>query len=572
MNWLHLPNKYSASAIVLITAILLSTVVLGATPGAATPLNIGMGNGSVLPPVYLVGSAASTSQIATNMISHGVNVVSTERPTRDEARNYPIIMFQSDWLRQNGHSFALDLGVLLARGGVVLAFGNDAGNALSTAAADFLTNRATVFAGQTFLNESVPIKVVTPQLPNDVTALALFTIGRATGRVPTTSFVYEVPSNPDSIFASAVDAWNQIQLNLPNWTNGLTLAAGKTPHSLTYNGFTYAGSIGWLSAQYNDWYGAKAGVHQVMIQYYYASQSSSAGNYYWFLNYVQHYTTGYCTTWSGCFTPDYTVEKINAHTNIWPGQILWQAGPTGLTCNPSCGTITYSLSVSNTGATAGVSYSMPAGITVNAAYNADGTNGIASWTHTFSGPVVHDTTFSMEPSVIYQIDPTKAGGLLPQVTSNHFEGSYCNWAACGNKAPDINFGTYVTTDPTQTKCTQVSNGACVQNTSGDATANVEIDACPTTDFYGRSAGLAVDKSLPVPWWPSYFYGYQFGTYGGCFTYNTSYSLPRGSNSLELGISGFCPSYCWSATIKVNGNTVAQGTVDRNNHLKASFNL
>jgi len=526
-----------------------------------------------MPPVYLVGNPSYTSNVAQSLMRRNVNIAATDHFDSNEAVHHQIVMLHADWLRQNGQSSASDLDSLLARGGTaVVSFGDDAGNALSATVSSFLTSRAAVYIGQTPLNGSTPVKNLTPQIPTDVSLLTIFTIGRASERLPTYTLVYQVPNDPDSIATGATYAWNTIQQNLPSWTHALTGGPFETPHSLTSsNGFTSSGSIGWLSAQFNDCCGSKAGVHQVLIQYYYTSQSSSSGTYYWFLNYVQHYTTGYCTTWSACFIPTKTIEYINAHTNIWPGQVLWQANPTGSTCNPSpCGTITYSLSVANTGASAGVTYSVPSGTTLDISYLGDGTQGTAQWTQGIdSGNCC--TTYSLEPSVIYELDPTKAGGVLPLVTSNKLSAWVNNWAG-SNQEPDIDFGAYVNVDPSQTKCTQISNGACVQNTSQDATANVEIDACPTTDIYGRSAGLAVDKSLPTPWWPSYYYGYEFGTYSGCFTYNTSYSLPRGSNSLELGISGFCPSYCWSATIKVNGNQVAQGNVDRNSHLTASFSL
>lgn len=99
---------------------------------------------------------------------------------------------------------------------------------------------------------------------------------------------------------------------------------------------------------------------------------------------------------------------------------------------------------------------------------------------------------------------------------------------------------------------------------------IKIQSWPTTDYYSRSHGLAVDKDLPEGWWN--LQGYQFLVTSQSFTYTrTVYILP-GSHFVEYAASGYVPNYAWHAKIYINDVFIIEGDVGRvsANHLRASF--
>ncbi len=457
-------------------------------------------------------------------------------------------------------------------------FGSDSGNVLSHMAQQFLSTQAAAFMGaQNGLNGTAPAKAGIPMLPNDIGTMTLYTVNAGGLRLPTITRVYEGASTGESMADNALDSLTTSQANVASLmqgppANSPILKGIPIMGPPTFGQWAFTGQVGWFSANAYDIWGGNVGTHQVQETFYQFSQVSGGLTYSWALTYVQHYTTSHCPSWwEGCWAPQKTIENIVAHSDQWPGQHLWDAQPTGQGCLPNCPTISYSISTGLQGqqptASFSDTYSFSAGETVNFNYLGDGTIGSTQWTHSISNmsPNFHDTTFSMEPSTIYLLDPTKAGSQWPLITNNHFSAWYqgCGLIWClGSvyQAGDINFGMFIYNTAPSTH----SQG------SGDRTANIQINACPATDFYTRSAGLSFDKPLPTPWWT--VSGYEFGQYGGCFQYNRSVSLPQGSNYIELGISGFCPSYCWSATIRVNGNVIAQGNVARDAHLRAYFTL
>ncbi len=105
---------------------------------------------------------------------------------------------------------------------------------------------------------------------------------------------------------------------------------------------------------------------------------------------------------------------------------------------------------------------------------------------------------------------------------------------------------------------------------------ITINSCPTTDYYGRSHGIAIDRPLPVPWWPPYQSGYEFyvSPYGGgCIPpYTTHVLFSPGSHYVKYAASGSVPSYAWHAKIYINGALTAEGDVGRNQLLTASFTV
>lgn len=99
---------------------------------------------------------------------------------------------------------------------------------------------------------------------------------------------------------------------------------------------------------------------------------------------------------------------------------------------------------------------------------------------------------------------------------------------------------------------------------------IKIQSWPTTDYYSRSHGLAVDKDLPEGWWT--LQGYQFLVTGQSFIYTkTVYILP-GNHFVEYAASGYVPNYAWHAKIYINDVFIVEGDVGRPsaNHLRANF--
>ena len=118
---------------------------------------------------------------------------------------------------------------------------------------------------------------------------------------------------------------------------------------------------------------------------------------------------------------------------------------------------------------------------------------------------------------------------------------------------------------------------------GDYTPNVQVNvhSCsvtirivsyPTTDYYTRSHGLAIDTPLPNPWWPPYQSGYEFLVTGSQFDYSRTVTLTLGSHYVQEAASGYVPNYAWHTKIYINGVLTAEGDVGRTNPLQANFNV
>lgn len=99
---------------------------------------------------------------------------------------------------------------------------------------------------------------------------------------------------------------------------------------------------------------------------------------------------------------------------------------------------------------------------------------------------------------------------------------------------------------------------------------LKIDSHPTTDYYSRSHGLAVDWDLPEGWWN--YQGYQFLVTSQAFVYTRTLYLLPGTHYVEYAASGYVPNYAWHAKIYINNVLIAEGDVGRQsaNHLRGYF--
>nr|MDO8099137.1 rhodanese-like domain-containing protein [Candidatus Njordarchaeota archaeon] len=100
---------------------------------------------------------------------------------------------------------------------------------------------------------------------------------------------------------------------------------------------------------------------------------------------------------------------------------------------------------------------------------------------------------------------------------------------------------------------------------------IKIEAWPTTDYYSRSHGMAIDRDLPDGWWT--LSGYEFKVTGSAFTYETSATFSTtGSHYVEYAASGYAPDYAWHARIYINGVLQGEGDVGRYTHLRVYFTV
>jgi hypothetical protein len=100
---------------------------------------------------------------------------------------------------------------------------------------------------------------------------------------------------------------------------------------------------------------------------------------------------------------------------------------------------------------------------------------------------------------------------------------------------------------------------------------VRVEAAPTTDYYLRYHGLAVDQGLDECFWDTQPDKIIQVT-GDPFAYERDFDLAPGEHTVEYGNSGYVPDYAWHAKIYVDGRLVAEGDAGRNQHLKATFRV
>jgi len=100
---------------------------------------------------------------------------------------------------------------------------------------------------------------------------------------------------------------------------------------------------------------------------------------------------------------------------------------------------------------------------------------------------------------------------------------------------------------------------------------VRVEAAPTTDYYLRYHGLAVDQGLDECFWATQPDKIIRVT-GDPFAYERDFDLAPGDHTVEYGNSGYVPEYAWHAKIYVGGRLVAEGDAGRNRHLKATFRV
>lgn len=165
---------------------------------------------------------------------------------------------------------------------------------------------------------------------------------------------------------------------------------------------------------------------QGLSNFYEASQSTSQGTYYFFLDYIEQ--TGYGNSYSGpwwnyyeiSYNPNNYYSSINWLTLSWPGQMLCNWGPKNSWTNA---VVTYGVSagVTSGGIFVGVqiTYSVPGGLKISWI---DSSNPAAGYVNTIENlGSTTGTTYTVEPSSVGEINPTKSGGYLPMILNEYFK-------------------------------------------------------------------------------------------------------------------------------------------------------
>lgn len=176
-------------------------------------------------------------------------------------------------------------------------------------------------------------------------------------------------------------------------------------------GFEFLGYIGW---KHSNTY---IGEQWVKTEYYYAEAESGGNKYRFYLAYNMHSQEYYVPLGIPLTFTTVTDWK----TSTYSGQVLWDWGPKNWGCDA---TVSIELSAGKAGAGVGISYSAPLGAAFCHYDNTDPGDGVFAVTHQVTGIVLPFITYTVEPSSIGLLDPTKPGGSLPMIVSHRFVGSY----------------------------------------------------------------------------------------------------------------------------------------------------
>ncbi len=230
------------------------------------------------------------------------------------------------------------------------------------------------------------------------------------------------PSHPSTMFGP-------VQSDLNN-----NISHVATTDTITQQGFAFIGQIGWFTSYgtgYTSYSGSKGNVleMQVLTNFYETSQTTSQGTYYFYLTYTQqsaigHYYSGvYWYTlqpWEVSYSPDNFYAQNDWRTYVFPGQMLVSWGPQNSGTNAE---ITYSLSagISQNGASVGgsISYSVPGGLKISWKDSSNPALGYYNTTQTLGAGT--GTTYTIDPSSIGELNPTKEGGVLPMIMNVDFK-------------------------------------------------------------------------------------------------------------------------------------------------------
>jgi len=205
--------------------------------------------------------------------------------------------------------------------------------------------------------------------------------------------------------------------------------------STNIKNFQYIGYIGWKTESSDD-----TGKECVKVDYYIAKTEVGGKTYRFFLALPQHSAVGY-----DGYSPKKFITVTDWNTNVWSGQVLHDWGPKNEGSNTQ---ITYTLTASAglqgeepvVVASATVSYSVQGGLVIKWIDQTSPDTGYVKTVHEIPDSK-SDVTYTVEPSSIGLLDPTKSGGVLPMIVDHDFEVELQKqvWWWTDTKTIDIDF-------------------------------------------------------------------------------------------------------------------------------------
>lgn len=365
--------------------------------------------------IYIIGTADTTGKAEKILHELGLNVRTSDKLDKSGIEWADVILIHSNWFKSIGPKYKSQIIGIIRSGKPLASYGFDAGNRLvEFVGKTFFLNELTLSVGE----EPHSNKTPNLELPVEVKLFAIVAHG-SQGHLLVPDYL---------VIVRDIEDLEKDAVNLINWLVDLGVIGGmKEHHSITVNGFRYVGSISW-KFYYIKYCGNSVGDLQVRSKYYYHGEKIGGVFYKWFLIYVNHLTTGYSdATWCGaCPYANWAfykaITKIDGHTDTFPGQVFDDMGPKNArTCVNS---ISYVVS-------AGVNGPPPSGAvsaSVSVSYNpnqisytsiVNTATGVVKWTHS---PCQHatDTTWWVEPSAIFYLDPTKDFGYEPLVITHYY--------------------------------------------------------------------------------------------------------------------------------------------------------
>ncbi|MHB9301743.1 hypothetical protein [Thermofilum pendens] len=396
--------------------------------------------------VYVIGVGDRTGKAESALHKLGLNVKVSSVLDRSGIEWSDVVLIDSDWAGSIGVRYRELVKDTVRLRKPVACYGSDAGNKfIELVGRDFFLNELSLYiGGEPFSNKTPNL-----ELPADVKLFSIIT-RRSQGDLLVPEYL---------VIESIEEDLERDIAELLNWLIDLGIVDGEVKHySITeVNGFKYVGSIDWKT-YYIKYCNNNVGKLQAKSEYYYYGERVGEVFYKWFLIYVNHLTTGYgATTWCGaCPYANWALHKakteIDGHTDTFPGQVFDDMGPiNAMTCVSS---ISYEVSAEVSGVIARVSVSYnPNQMSYTSSVDVD--TGIVKWIHS---PCQHvtDTTWRVEPSAIFYLDPRKEYGYEPLIVTHYFYSEVKGYTTprCGGTAYTYGQSSYTA----YVKSSEVSQG------------------------------------------------------------------------------------------------------------------
>ena len=199
------------------------------------------------------------------------------------------------------------------------------------------------------------------------------------------------------------------------------------PMDLTSNGFSFLSTFGWYYKEVDSSVGQEVLSFNYKIDLYGVTSSTSSGTYYFVMAYTTSSAEGYSVSepWYDYFfggAPYYYENykplafetTVNWETVNYPGQELFSWGPQN---SGSDSVVTYSvgasLSQSGLSVSAGISYGIQGGVYYSWNDQSSPANGIAKTENTVGSGAASGTLYTVHPTSVGELNPTKSGGVPP---------------------------------------------------------------------------------------------------------------------------------------------------------------